>query len=238
MLTAVFLMAKDEGAVILFDEIDMIIKGAHKRLRAIHEALDGVKNCPGIFVCATTNNPEKLGDALIRRFHPRCFIDSLDTDGNVHFITGWLARSAHCHHFTPSDIKEIAEKFKNRSPGDIAGILTDVHISTLSPINRESDEIPKVPRYGIEHVRHLTSILKPKAKDKKFNEFMEMHVCLRKNHYALPGPAAPHGLIDYSEDSDPESGGGQSDSDNHNHNHNVRRERRSGGALAVSNLLR
>lgn len=53
-------------AIIVFDELDLLIDRDRRIVRALQECLDGVESSDGVLVLAATNNPHSIPDALQR----------------------------------------------------------------------------------------------------------------------------------------------------------------------------
>ena len=86
-------------AIIFFDEFDSLgglrenDPGMTRSVNALLQAMDGIKKRPNISVVAATNHPNRLDEAILRRFTTRIFVDLPDPEAREYIIRDTLAQA-------------------------------------------------------------------------------------------------------------------------------------------------
>lgn len=124
----VFKKARKAGhAIIVFDELDLLINRERRVVRALQENLDGVESSDDILVLAATNNLREIPDALLRNGRLEKLI-------KVPYPTGQEALELLKKHFkefkielpTDADEEELALSLTGISCAGVKAVVNDI----------------------------------------------------------------------------------------------------------------
>jgi SpoVK/Ycf46/Vps4 family AAA+-type ATPase len=146
-IAAAFEEAKDEKAVLIFDEVDSFLSSredatASWQVSQVNEMLVQMENFDGIFI-ATTNLMDNLDKASLRRFDLKLKFDYLSK------IQAWNMFVSYCKELKISklqdELKTTVENLNYLTPGDFAAVVRQSRFrpikDTCDFINRLEDEI-------------------------------------------------------------------------------------------------
>lgn len=222
--------SQSEPTVILFDEIDKIIR-TEVRERSMFLFLDQIKKCPWIFVFFTTNYPFSLiqktngresEGALLRRVYSRYFIRCLGFNDRKKFIKFQLHTKFQGHYsLTRDDITHITRKLQNWSADEIIRILSRINGIKIPPSDGEYDIIGRFGRADVD------AILNEVGPGKR----AESHIRFAKKHgsYVTEPQLVPAGELRYGQreyDGEGAVNDHRDHNSNHNSNHNVNHNRK------------
>lgn len=132
-----FARADDEGAVLLIDEADSFLRSREMaersyEVRMVNEMLTQLENFRGVFV-ASTNLPELLDHATLRRFEYKIKLSSL----NGKQVLGLLRKIAIAFGWTVSDAvaKDVA-RLMNLTPGDFSAVTRRLRSEPNATVER------------------------------------------------------------------------------------------------------
>ena len=142
-IAAAFEEAKDENAVLIFDEVDSFLQDrtmarASWEISQVNEMLVQMENFDGIFI-ATTNLMDNLDKASLRRFDLKLEFDYLKS------IQAWEIFLSYCKELKirkPAiSFKTAVERLRYLTPGDFAAIVRQ---NRFRPIKNVKDFIQRL----------------------------------------------------------------------------------------------
>ena len=132
-----FARADDEGAVLLIDEADSFLRSREMaersyEVRMVNEMLMQLENFRGVFV-ASTNLPELLDHATLRRFDYKIKLSSLNREQ----VLGLLRQTAVAFGWTVADAvaRDVAQ-LTNLTPGDFAAVTRRLRSEPNATVER------------------------------------------------------------------------------------------------------
>jgi len=143
-----------QPAIIFIDEVDSLLSTRKESDDAIWRLkteflvqLDGIASNPSdrIVLIAATNMPQKLDQAVLRRFQKRIMIPLPTLENRVELLTRLLETQA--NNLTSAQIKEISKMTHNYSGSDLTQLAKD---AAMVPIrNLSSTEISKIDKIRV-----------------------------------------------------------------------------------------
>merc|ERR1712147_39962 len=102
---------------------------------------DGIASNPNdrIVLIAATNMPQKLDQAVLRRFQKRIMIPLPTVDNRVELLTRLLGTQA--NNLTSAQIKEISKMTHNYSGRDLTQLVKDASMAQTINQQSTSDEL-------------------------------------------------------------------------------------------------
>ncbi|MCQ2772863.1 MAG: AAA family ATPase [Bacilli bacterium] len=125
---------KEKFAIVMIDEIDLLISKDNRVTRALQQGLDGVVARGSVLVLATTNFIRDLPDALTRpgRFDRIIKIGDPDAKSRARIFTEFLKDID--VDITPIDIGHIASVSTHCSGADIRAVCNDAYLRTKGAV--------------------------------------------------------------------------------------------------------